>query len=163
MSKIHPFRPKRWAVWMVVKDIQNYIAWIKTIDREAKDQLSVYNKYNMRHNFFYTIYFPIRLPDEDKALPDSIKRLRVVETLAPIHRYIDEELQFAEYIVPEFNQFYDENNEPTLAYGIVYRFAFQRLSLGWVISRTVIVGGLTWLLIKFPIISTVTEWLKNLI
>ncbi|NMC58106.1 MAG: hypothetical protein GYA51_01730 [Candidatus Methanofastidiosa archaeon] len=163
MSKIHPFRPKKWAVWMVIKDLQNYAAWIKIVDREKADPHSEYNKWGMKHNFFYTVYFPIRLPEEDRVLPDSIKRLRVVETLGPVHRYIDEELQFAEYIVPEFNQFYDDNNEPTLAYGIVYRFAFKRLSLKWVISRTIIMGLLTWALIKFPIISTVVEWLKNLI
>lgn len=158
-NKFYPFRPSKWSIWMVIKDIKNYIDWIKTINREKANKKSLWYKFNMRHNYFYTIYFPLTLPDEDKALPDNIKRLRVVESLAPVHRYIDEELQFAEYIVPEFNQFYDEDNQPTLVYGIVYRFAFKRLSIGWVIYRLLVIGGLIWAFTTYPII----EWLKNLI
>lgn len=144
---------------MVINDLKNYSEWIKTINREKRKNDSMWNKYHMKHNFFYTIYFPIFLPEEDRVLPDSIKRLRVIETLAPVHRYIDEELQFAEFIVPEFNQFYDDENKPTLTYGIVYRFAFKRLSLKFVLYRLLFMGLFIWGLFKLPNI----EWLKNLI
>jgi len=151
--------PQTWAISGVIRDIKNYINWIKTIDNEKRNPNSLWYKFNMKHNIFYTIYFPITLPDEDAVLPDSIKRLRVVESLAPVHRYLDEELQFAEYIIPEFNQFYDDNNKPTLIYGIVYRFAFMTLSLKWVIYRLLILGGLIWAFTTYPIF----KWLINLI
>jgi len=151
--------PTNLSFWMVIKDIQNYIDWIKTINREKAKPKSIWNKFNMKHNYFYTIYFPLALPQEDKALPDNIKRLRVVELLSPIHRYLDEDLQFAEYIIPEFNQFYDDENQPTLLYGIIYRFAFKRLSVKYVITRILFWGGLIFLLVRYPII----HWIINFI
>ncbi len=162
-NRPYPFRPKRWAIYMVIKDIVNYKAWRKTIKRENDNPKSLWHRFGMKHNYFYTVYFPLTLPEEDRALPDNIKRMRVVESLAPVHRYIDEDLEFAEYIVPEFNQFYDEENQPTLTYGIVYRFAFKRLSLAWAISRTLITGGLLFAFIKWPIITTVADWIGQLI
>jgi len=160
--KLHPFRPRLWAISMVLKDIENYRAWIRAIKKEKKDQNSLWTRFGMNHNFFYVIYFPMSLPEEDKALPDNIKRMRVVESLAPVHRYLDEDLNFAEYIVPEFNQFYDDNNQPTLNYGIVYRFAFHRLSLSWLISRLIVIGGLVWAFLKWPLIGMVVELVKPL-
>jgi len=161
MKAIKPFQPKKWAISMVIKDIVNYREWIKTINKEKANPNSLWHKFGMNHNFFYVIYLPITLPQEDKVLPDNIKRMRVIESLAPVHRYIDEDLQFAEYIVPEFNQFFDDENQPTLAYGIVYRFAFKRLSIKWVLSRSIIIGGLLWAFIKWPIISTVIKLFLN--
>jgi len=146
-------------IFNVINDIRNYIDWIKTIDKEKTKSNSLWNKMGMNHNYFYTVYFPILLPEEDRVLPDNIKRLRVVEMLAPVHRYLDEDLGFAEYIVPEFNQFYNEENEPTLTYGIIYRFAFKGLSLKWFITRTIFWTITIWALLKFPII----KWLTSLI
>lgn len=159
IKKANKFSLNNMPIVAVIRDIKNYVDWIKTIDKEKANPNSLWYRFNMKHNFFYTIYFPITLPDEDVALPDKIKRLRVVESLAPVHRYLDEDLQFAEYIVPEFNQFYDEDNKPTLVYGIVYRFAFKRLNLKYVISRLLFWGVTIWALFKYPVI----EWLKNLI
>ena len=156
---------KKLPIWMVIKDIQNYIDWIKTIKREKSKPKSMWNKFKMNHNYFYTIYFPLVLPKEDQTLPDDIKKLRVLEMLIPVHRYLDDDLNFGELIVPEFNQFYDEENKPTNAYGIVYRFAFNKLSIRWVISRLLIIGALIFLLIKYPIphlISEIVEFWKYL-
>lgn len=160
MKIINPFKPRKWAISIVIKDIVNYREWIKTIKREKANPKSLWHKFGMKHNAFYVIYFPMTLPQEDQVLPDNIKRMRVVESLAPVHRYFDEDLQFAEYIVPEFNQFFDEENKPTLAYGIIYRFAFQRLSLGWVLSRSIFLGIFIWALLKWSIIGIwITNWL----
>jgi hypothetical protein len=147
----------KYPLW--IRDILNYIDWIKTIDKEKENPSSKWYKFHMKHNYFYTIYFQLALPEEDKALPDKIKRLRVVELLGPVHRYLDEDLQFAEYIIPEFNQFYDENNEPTLMYGIVYRFAFKKLSGTWFLTRTLGLSALIWLFVKYPIISWIYDFI----
>ena len=157
MSKLLDLiNPYKSSLWLVIKDIENYIAWIKCIDKEKANPKSLWYKFNMKHNYFYTIYFPVALLEEDKALPDSIKRLKIVELLAPVHRYIDEDLQFAEYIVPEFNQFYDEDNKPTLIYGIVYRFAFKRLGFRWLISRSIFLTILLYIIIKYPVFQWIT-------
>ena len=160
--KLHPFRPKKWALSMVIRDLVNYREWIKAVNNEKKNENSLWYRFNMKHNFFYVIYFPMSLPEEDKTLPDNIKRMRVVESLAAVHRYLDEDLNFAEYIVPEFNQFYDDQNQPTLNYGIVYRFAFKRLSLKWVISRLVVIGGLLFTFLHWPIINLIVEFISGM-
>ena len=143
----------------VIKDLRNYRKWVRAIKIEAQNPDSKFNTYGLNHNYFYVLYIPVTLPQEDLALPENIKRLRVVETLAPIHQYLDNDLGFADYVVPEFTQFFDDENEPTLTYGIVYRFAFQRFSIGWLLSRILTITLLTFVLIKWPILSTLWGWI----
>lgn len=128
----------RWiSLYEVRRDLSNYLDWIRIISRERDNPDSKFNKFRMNHNLFYIIYFPISLPEEDRELPDKIKRLRVIESLKPVHLYLDDELGFAEYLVPEFSQFFDDENNPTLTYGIIYRFGFKRFSLSWLIKRVI--------------------------
>lgn len=136
----------------VIRDIRSYRKWINAIREERANPNSKFNKFELNANYFYVLYLPITLPQEDAALPDNIKRLRVVENLAPIHQYLDNDLGFADYIVPEFNQFYDDDNNPTLTYGIVYRFAFKKLSLKWVLSRTLFLAAAIFTLFKFVLV-----------
>ncbi|HPI82009.1 MAG TPA: hypothetical protein PK122_02145 [Candidatus Paceibacterota bacterium] len=136
----------------VIRDIRSYRKWINAIREERANPNSKFNKFELNANYFYVLYLPITLPQEDAALPDNIKRLRVVENLAPIHQYLDNDLGFADYIVPEFNQFYDEDNNPTLTYGIVYRFAFKKLSLKWVLSRTLFLAAAIFAIFKFVLV-----------
>jgi len=141
----------------VYKDIINYFDWVNTINNAKRIAESKYNKFNLSHSYFYTLYLIVTLADEDKVLPDPIKRLRVVESLRPINLYLDEELGFAEYLVPEFNQFYDEENNPTLSYGIVYRFSFKTLSLKWIITRTIFLTTFILLFTKFDILNFIKK------
>lgn len=136
----------------VIRDIRSYRKWINAIREERANPNSKFNKFELNANYFYVLYLPITLPQEDAALPDNIKRLRVVENLAPIHQYLDNDLGFADYIVPEFNQFYDEDNNPTLTYGIVYRFAFKKLSLKWVLSRILFLAAAIFAIFKFVLV-----------
>ena len=147
------------ALLEVIKDLKNYRKWVKTLKGEAENPNSKFNTYGLNRNYFSVLYLPLTLPQEDLALPDNIKRLRVVETLTPIHQYLDNDLGFADYIVPEFNQFFDDENQPTLTYGIVYRFAFKRFSLKWVLTRSLFIGALLFTLIKWPILSTLWGWI----
>ena len=147
------------ALLEVIKDLKNYRKWVKTLKGEAENPNSKFNTYGLNRNYFSVLYLPLTLPQEDIALPDNIKRLRVVETLTPIHQYLDNDLGFADYIVPEFNQFFDDENQPTLTYGIVYRFAFKRFSLKWVLTRSLFIGALLFTLIKWPILSTLWGWI----
>ena len=158
-KKIRTRERKGLPVVRVIKDFIAYRKWIQTIREERNNPNSQFNKYNLSHNYFYVLYVTVTLPQEDVALPDNIKRLRLVETLTPVHQYLDSDLGFADYIVPEFNQFYDEDNEPTLSYGIVYRFAFKKFSLKWVVTRTLFMGTLLLVLTKWPILSTIWGWI----
>lgn len=143
----------------VIRDFVAYRKWIQTIRQERDNPNSKFNKYSLSHNYFYVLYVTVTLPQEDAALPDNIKRLRLVESLTPVHQYLDNDLGFADYIIPDFGQFYDEDNEPTLSYGITYRFAFKRFNLKWVITRTIFTGVLIFTLTKWPILSTLWGWI----
>jgi len=145
---------KKWILPLVevIRDVRNYRKWIRTIQEEELNPNSKFNKYGLNRNYFYILYIPVTLPPEESALPDNIKRLRVVEMLVPIHQYLDNDLGFADYIVPEFNQFYDEEGTPTLTYGIVYRFAFKKLSIKWAISRVLFLSALIWALLRFVVV-----------
>ena len=161
-NKINPPLWTRIPFVKVWRDIENYRSWVRTIKTEAANPLSKFNKYKLNFNYFYVLYFPVSLPEPDFNLPENIKRLRLMEILAPVHQYLDEELGFAGNIVPEFNQFFDDEDNPTLTYGVIYRFAFDRLNLQYVVTRGILVGFLIWLLTKYPIIHGITELVKGL-
>lgn len=154
------FKPSTWGIVKVYRDIENYRDWIKTIKREEANFKSNYSKWKLNHNKLYTVYFTMDIDENELALPEEIKRLRIIESLAPLHRYFDEDLGFAECLVPEFNQFFDEKGNPTLTYLVAYRFAFNKLSLGWVLRWSII---LTTLAILLANSSTIISWIKTLI
>jgi hypothetical protein len=153
---------KKIPIFGVIRDIQNYRSWIKTIQEEAYNTNSKFNKFGLDFNFFYVLYVSVSLPQEDAVLPENIKRLRLMEILTPLHQYLDNDLGFAGSIVPEFNQFYDDEGNPTLVYGIIYRFAFDTLSLKWVLTRVLFIGALIFALIKWPILSWLFNTIKGL-
>lgn len=156
------FKPSTWGINKVIKDIKNYRDFKRTIKQEKSDPNSKFNKWKLNHNFFYSIYFTYDVEDTEAQLPDKIMRMRMIESLAPLHRYLDEELGFAECLVPEFNQFYDDEGKPTLTYLIVYRFAFNKLSLGWVIKSIIKLGILITGILLF-INRGGLEWVQGLI
>ena len=80
------------------RDIENYREWIAVIKREHDNVDSLYNKYGFSHNYTYMIYLVLSLNQEEGQLPDNVKKARVIENLAPVNRYLDEELNFAEYL-----------------------------------------------------------------
>jgi len=152
-------KPNTWSVW---RDIENYRDFIKIIKREKKDPSSKFNKWKLNHNYFYTVYFTLDIDESEEQLPEKIKRLRMVESLAPLHRYLDEELGFAECLSPEFNQFYDNEGNPTLTYLIAYRFVFNKLSFWWVVKKILIVAFIIFLFTKFNLIPLFIQWVQTL-
>lgn len=147
------------------RDIQNYREWIKVIKREKSNLESAYNKFGFSHNYTYMIYLVLTLDHTEGQLPDNIQRARIIEKLGPVNRYLDDELTFAEYLVPEFSQIF-EDDEATLSYVIAYRFAFQTIGLWWTLKRIVLFSGLTFIGFKIPWVSlyeTVSTWISTLI
>jgi len=125
------FKPRTWGISRVWSDIANYRDWIRVIKREKKNINSPFNKWKIEHNPFYTIHFTMDVKEEELQLPETVMKLRLVESLAPLHRYLDEELGFAECLTPEFNQYVDaETGEPSLTYLISYRFSFNNYHFG---------------------------------
>jgi hypothetical protein len=129
------FKPSTWGIAKVKTDIENYRDWAHTIKREKANKHSKFNKWKLNHNSFYTVYFTYDVSEEESQIPENIMRLRMIESMAPLHRYFDEELGFAECLTPEFNNFInEETGDPTLTYLITYRFSFNKLSIWWVVK-----------------------------
>jgi hypothetical protein len=139
------FDPNTWGIVKAVRDITNYRDFIRTMKEERNNPSSKFNTWNLKLNYFYTIYFTYDMDDAESQLPEKIKRLRLIESLAPLHTYLDNELGFAECLVPEISQFYDDKGNPTLTYLVSYRFAFNKLSLWWVLKWTAIIAAATFL------------------
>jgi hypothetical protein len=154
------FKPSTWGITKVYRDIENYRDWIRIIKREEADYQSKYSKWKLKHNFFYTIYFTMDIEENEAQLPEQIKRLRLIESLAPLHRYLDDDLGFAGCLTPEFNQFFDNDGKPTLTYLIAYRFSFNKLSLNWVIRWLFISIAL---LIGLMNLAPLLAWMQTLI
>lgn len=156
------FKPRTWGIGKVVTDIENYRDWVRVIKRESKDQNSKFSKWKLQHNYFYTVYFTHDIEETESQLPERVMQLRMLESIAPLHRYLDEELGFAECLTPEFNRFIDEEGNPTLTYLIAYRFSFNQLSLWWLIKFFVKWGVLiTGIILAFK--YNAFAWLQGLI
>lgn len=156
------FKPHTWGVVKVWRDFENYRDWKHVIKKEKSNPNSKFNQWNLNHNYFYTIYFTHTQDETEAQLPERIQRLRMIESFAPLHRYLDEELGFAGSLVPEFNQFYDDEGESTLTYLIAYRFAFDKISIKWLLfflfKWAALITAVTIFIKKGGI-----EWLQNLI
>ena len=153
------FKPKTWGITRVYNDLKNYQDFIRIIKREKNDPNSKWNVWKLNNNAFYTIFFTHDIEETEAQLPQKIMRLRMIESLAPLHRYLDEELGFAECLTPEFNQFFDDEGNATLTFLITYRFSFNKLSLWWIVRWSLIVSTAIILFTKLHII----QWIMGLI
>jgi len=153
------FKKNTWGLSKVITDLNNYADWIYTIKREKRNPKSKFNKWELKHNYFYTLYFTLAVNEEEEKLPENIKRLRLLESLAPLNRYLDDELGFAECLVPEVNEIIDDSGKSTLYHLISYRFAFTKLSLRWVVRWLIILGILIYILARINIIHTIIGWI----
>jgi len=138
------FKPSTWQITRFKRDIANYQDWARVLKREKADKNSKFNKWKLQYNKFYNVYFTHTVEETEAQLPERIMQSRLIESFGPLHRYLDEELGFAECLVPEMNQFYDDDGNPTLTYLVVYRFAFNALGFWPVI----------WFLLKWAVVIT---------
>jgi len=151
--------PKTWGAYKVYRDIENYIEFKRVLKKEINNPKSKFNKWKLSCNTFYTIFVTVDVDESEANLPQKIMRLRMFESLAPVHRYLDEELGFAECLTPEFNQFFDSEGNPTLTYLISYRYSFNKLSFWWVVRWSLIIPTVIIILSQLNIV----QWLKSLI
>lgn len=151
-------KPRNWGIVKVYRDFENFADWKRTIRREKENPRSKFNLWKLNSTKLYDLYLTISLEDGDEVLTEDIKRVKIMESLNPLHKYLDEELGFAECLNCEFNQFVDDKNQPTLSYLIVYRFNFNKFSIKWLVKTIITLGILVFLTLKF-----VLPWLSTLI
>ena len=152
------FKPRNWGWVKVWRDFENYLDWVRTIKKEKANPLSLYNKWKLEHTKLYDVYVIVSLEDADSILPEALQRVKVIEQLNPLNKYLDE-LLFAECLDVEFNQFEDENSKLTLTYLIVYSFRWNKFNLKWLLKFIIITSVLLYLILHFNIIPWVIKLL----
>lgn len=150
--------PRNWGIVKVYRDFENYADWKRTIKKEQAKKDSKYNTWNLDRTKLYDIYVTTSIEEGDIDLPENLQRVRLMETLNPLHKYLDEELGFAECLDVEFNQFEDDDGNLSLTYLIVYRFKFRKFSLKWIAKFILFTGVELFLIFKFLI-----PWIQTLI
>jgi hypothetical protein len=155
------FKPKNWGIVKVYRDFENFADWKRTIRREQSNPNSKFNKWKLSRTKLYDVYLIISLDESDVPLPEELKRVKVIESLNPLNRYLDEELGFAECLSCEFNQFDDRDGTPTLSYLMVYRFIFNKFSLKWLLKFLVINTVLLFVIFHFKLIPLLVSWVLN--
>jgi len=148
-----------WGLVKAYRDIENFLDWKRTIDKQVADPKSQYNKWGLEHTKLYDIFTTVSIDEQYGSLPEQIQRTQLVEMLNPLHRYLDDDLGFAECLNCEFNQFVDEKEKPTLSYLIVYRFNFNKLSITWIAKMLILLGVLSYGAFH---LSTIVAWLSSL-
>ena len=151
-------KPRNWGVIRVYRDFENFADWKKTIQREETNPNSKFSKWKMQRTGLYDVYLVVNLEEQDYALPEIVKRTKILEALSPVNKYLDEDLGFAECLNVEFNQFQDDNGKLTLSYLIVYRFRFDKFSLKWLAKFIVITGAIIFFIVRFDLIKQFISW-----
>ena len=149
--KLKFLNPNNWGITKIYRDFDNYRDWIKIIKREEKDPNSKFNKFKLSRNYFYNVYCTVSLDDVDLQTTETVQRLKIIEMLNPVHRYLDDELGFAECLTPEFNQFVDDHQQPTLTYLVMYRFSFNKFSIKWLLKWIIIIGAIWFFIHKYDL------------
>ena len=160
MKIINPLRPRNWGIVKVYRDFENFSDWCRVVKREETDKNSLFNQWNLKRTKLYDLFLTVSLDESSEQLADPIKRTQLVESLNPLHRYLDE-LGFAECLHCDFNQFEDDKHNLTLTYLIVYRFIFNKFSLIWLTKFLTVTSVLVYFSIKY--IPTLITWISTLI
>jgi len=155
IMKLKFLNPVNWGIVKIYRDFDNYIDWIKTIKREEKNPNSKFNQFKLSRNYFYNVYLTVSLDDVDLQTTEMVQRLKIIEMLNPVHRYLDDDLGFAECVVPEFNQFVDDKGTKTLTFLVLYRFSFNYFSLNWLLRWVTIIGLLWFFIARYDLFAKI--------
>jgi len=152
-------RPRNWGIVKVYRDFENFNDWKRTIRKEQANINSPFNKWKLSRTKLFDVYTTLSLEDADMQLPENIQRMKLMEMLKPLHKYLDEDLGFVENLSCEFNQFEDDNHTLTQTYLVLYRFDFKKFSLKWLSGFIVKFSILLFFILHFKIIT----WILHLI
>lgn len=156
-------KPSSWSIVKVYRDFENFFDWKRTIKKELANKKSLLNNWRISHTKLYDLYVTVSLDETDALLPEVIKRTKILEILNPLNKYLDEDLGFAGCLTCEFNQFVDDQNNPTLTYLIVYRFNFEKFSLLWLLKFVAIITALVGVVVYFDLITIAIAWISGIV
>jgi len=138
------------------RDFKNFIQFKKDVKSELKRANSKMTRFNIKSNKLGNIlYVQINCTDADLMNNDYDYDRMLMMRMKPIVTYLSQELGWGEYLVPQINNFVDENGEPTLSYGVLFVFTGYSLTmtkfLMYTIFNIALVAAGIWALVHYVI------------
>jgi hypothetical protein len=124
-------------------DIINFFRFKKDVKHEFYQRDSKFNKFKLKRNWLGNIiYVQLDFSDEDLMNANYDSETMVMRRLQPIIEYLSRELDWGDYLTPQISNFIDEDENPSLSYGVLFIFTPIRLTLSKFIMNLFVTGGL---------------------
>lgn len=124
------------------KDLSNFFKFRRQIKKEIKRRDSTFNKLRLKQNWLGNIiYVQIDCTDEDLMNANYNAETMLDIKLKPIVSYLSGELGWGDYLVPQISNFVDEDENPSLSYGILFVFTPYRLTFTKFLFMTLACAG----------------------
>lgn len=135
-------------------DIKNFFRFRKDIKRELAEPKSGMNNLGIKRNWLGNIlYMQINCTDTDLMNAGYDFDRMVMIKLKPAVQYLGQDLGWSEYLVPQVNNFVDEEGNPTLSYGILFIYTGYRMTLTkallWMLGMLGTIGIGVWALCRY--------------
>ena len=135
-------------------DIKNFFMFRKDIKRELAEPKSGMNNLGIKRNWLGNIlYMQINCTDTDLMNAGYDFDRMVMIKLKPAVQYLGQDLGWSEYLVPQVNNFVDEEGNPTLSYGILFIYTGYRMTLTkallWMLGMLGVIGIGVWALCRY--------------
>ena len=124
-------------------DFKNFFKFKKEISRELSEPKSGMNALGIKRNWLGNIlYVQINCTETDLMNAGYYFDRMVMIKLKPIVKYLGQDLGWSDYLVPQVNNFVDENDNPSLSYGVLFIFTGYSLTLTKLLYTVLITLGL---------------------
>lgn len=137
------------------KEILNFFYIGRIIKKNQNSE--GWKKFNLRHGYANQIFTVINLRKEDMGEEDTIKRMRVIERIEPLNRYI-ENLNLSEIVRVEINKIEDSRS-----YLIIYWPLWNHFSIWRLLFWTLILFITGKLIFKYNIHNLILDVINQII
>jgi hypothetical protein len=135
---------------LATREISNWF-YIRKIVRKSKND-EVWKNYNLRTGYIGQIYTVVNLRDEDMGEEEMVQRMRVVEKIEPVGKYLDS-LGLSEIIYPEIVDIPNTRSWLVIFWPLQQYFSMWRLVF-WITG----ISLATYFITKYNVISTIVSW-----
>ncbi|MBS7363238.1 MAG: hypothetical protein KIH03_05455 [Paludibacteraceae bacterium] len=113
-----------------IRDFKNFLQFNKDVNSEMKRANSKMTRFNIKKNWLGNIlYVQINCTDADLMNNDYDYDRMLLMRMKPIVDYLSQELGWGEYLVPQINNFVDDEGNPSLSYGVLFIFTGYSLTI----------------------------------
>ena len=124
-------------------DFKNFFKFKKDISRALSEPKSGMNTLGIKRTWLGNIlYVQIHCTDSDLRNADYNFDRMVMTKLRPVVQYLGKDLGWSDYLVPQVNNFVDEDNNPSLSYGVLFVFTGYSLTLTKLLYTFMFIIGL---------------------